>query len=66
MNLHIHCQTPHKHCHSPGAALRYLSRYIVGAAIHNARFLEDDGNYVTIRVKSYRKKRREIFKTLGG
>ena len=46
-------------------SIKYLSHYISGTAISNYRILSDDGEYVTIRVKSYRKKCHEALRMTG-
>jgi len=50
---HIHTCQP-EHVHRPGAALQYLSRYVVGTAISDVRIVSDVDGEVTIRIKDYR------------
>jgi hypothetical protein len=40
--------------HPPGAALQYLSRYVVGSAISDVRIVSDEDGQVTFRVKDYK------------
>ena len=61
----VHSQKPPAHCKDARAAIKYLSHYISGTAISNYRILSDDGEYVTIRVKSYRKKCHETLRMTG-
>ena len=61
----VHSQKPPAHCHDATAAIKYLSHYMTGTAIGNHRILADDGEYVTIRVKSYRKKCHEELRLHG-
>ena len=49
---HIHTGQP-EHVHRPGAALQYLSRYVVGSAISDVRIVSDVDGEVTIGVKDY-------------
>ena len=64
-NWKVHSQKPPAHCKDAENAIKYLSHYISGTAISNYRILEDDGKYVTIRVKSYRKKCHETLRMTG-
>ncbi len=48
---HHTCQP--EHVHRPGAALQYLSRYVVGSAISDVRIVSDIDGEVTIRIKDY-------------
>ena len=50
---HIHTCQP-EHVHRPGAALEYLSRYVVGSAISDVRIVSDIDGEVTIGIKDYR------------
>jgi hypothetical protein len=49
----VHTGSP-EHCHRPEAALEYLSRYVVGSVISDARIVSDEEGEVTIRIKDYR------------
>ncbi len=51
----VNVQPPPANCAGPEAALRYLSRYISGAVIHDSRLLTDDERRVTFTAKDYRR-----------
>jgi hypothetical protein len=62
---HIHTCQP-EHVHRAGAALQYLSRYVVGAAISDVRIVSDEDGQVTFRIKDYRNGGERTTVTLAG
>jgi hypothetical protein len=62
----VNCQPPPKDCPDASAALKYLARYVVGAAISDRRILADDGRNVTIAIKNYRREGRPETRRLTG
>jgi hypothetical protein len=62
----VHCQPPPQDCPDASAALKYLARYVVGTAISDRRILADDGEYVTIAIKNYRKGGRSESRRMTG
>jgi hypothetical protein len=62
----VHCQSAPPDCQGPGAAMKYLARYVVGTAISDARLLSDDGQSVTFRAKDYRHQGRSMELVVSG
>ena len=61
----IHTGSP-EHCKHPAAALKYLSRYVVGAVISDHRIVSDVNGQVTIRYKDYRQGKKRTTTTMSG
>ena len=62
----VHCQDAPENCQGPGAAMKYLSRYVVGTAISDSRIIADDGQHVTFDTKDYRHGGRRVPHTVTG
>ena len=50
----VHVQAPPRHCEDAAAVLKYLARYVSGAAIHDGRIESVDDDSVTFMAKNYR------------
>ena len=61
----IHCGT-REDTFRQDAAFRYLSHYVTGTAISDARILSDEDGQVTIRYKDYRDGRAQKTETMPG
>lgn len=62
----VHIQPPPRSCSSPDAVLKYLARYVAGAAISDHRLLTHADGQVTFRAKNYRQGRRHESLVLSG
>jgi hypothetical protein len=62
----VYCQPPVDPRQGPDAVLKYLARYVAGAAIGDARLLAHEAGQVAFRVKEYRQGRRRKTLTLAG
>jgi hypothetical protein len=62
----VYCQPPLSSAQGPEAVLKYLARYVSGAAICDARLLSYEEGRVTFRAKNYRQGRRRQTLTLPG
>lgn len=51
----VHVQAPPRHCDDSTAVLKYLARYVSGAAIHDGRIESVDDDSVTFLAKNYRR-----------
>jgi hypothetical protein len=62
----VYCQPPLSPEQGPEAVLKYLARYVSGAAISDARLLAHEDGRVTFRAKNYRQGRQRETLTLSG
>jgi hypothetical protein len=62
----VYVQPPLSPQQGPDAVLKYLARYVAGAAISDARLLSHERGQVTFRVKNYRQDRQRETLTLAG
>lgn len=62
----VHIQPPPQSCHGPDAVLKYLARYVAGAAISDQRLLKHEAGQVTFHAKNYRQGRQRRTLTLPG
>ena len=62
----VHLQSAPAGCEGPQAVLKYLARYVSGAAISDRRLLADEDGMVTFRAKDYRQGRQRKTVKLSG
>ena len=62
----VHIQPPPKSCQGPEAVLKYLARYVAGAAISDHRLLSHENGKVTFWGKNYRQGRKRETLRLSG
>lgn len=62
----VYVQPPVSPQQRPDAVLKYLARYVAGAAISDARLISHERGQVTFRVKNYRQDRKRETLTLPG
>lgn len=62
----VYVQSPPAAAQGPEAVLKYLARYVAGAAISDARLLAHEGGRVTFRAKNYRQGKKRTTLTLAG
>jgi putative transposase len=62
----VYVQPPPASCPGPEAVLKYLARYVAGAAICDSRLLSHAQGWVTFRAKNYRQGRQRQVLTLTG
>jgi len=62
----VHLQAAPAGCEGPQAVLKYLARYVKGAAISDRRLLSHEDGRVTFRAKDYRQGRKRKKVTLSG
>ena len=62
----VYVQPPIDPPSGPDAVLKYLARYVAGAAISDRRLLSHEAGQVTFRVKDYRQDRKRKTLTLAG
>jgi len=62
----VHLQAAPAGCEGPQAVLKYLARYVRGAAISDRRLLSHEDGRVTFRAKDYRQGRKRKKVTLSG
>lgn len=62
----VHLQSAPAGCEGPQAVLKYLARYVTGAAISDRRLLADEDGMVTFRAKDYRQGRKRKTVKLSG
>jgi hypothetical protein len=62
----VYVQPPVSPQQGPEAVLKYLARYVAGAAISDARLISHSRGQVTFRVKNYREGRKRETLTLPG
>lgn len=62
----VHLQSAPAGCEGPQAVLKYLARYVSGAAISDRRLLSHEDGVVTFRAKNYREGRQRKTLKLSG
>jgi hypothetical protein len=62
----VYCQPPLSPQQGPEAVLKYLARYVSGAAISDARIISHEAGQVTFQAKNYRQGRKRETLTLSG